>query len=374
MVDVGDGACSVLRCGCHAPCDHGVAVIDCGNWLGSSSSAARQLASALGGDLARLRQIVVSHFDWDHWGGLRELAPAFGQARSGHPRASVDLFYPAVPESAVQLPAETLAVVATVSGTGVRAMELATAWGAFADVQRIPLSLGSSFGLVGHRFTALWPPNRLPVRLGGWIGDSLQELEQLANELAEAGSPALRTNLNEAYPTTFPPARPESSDRREPVRDMDYGRDEKPGDIGAEDLVIEEEGIASGHVLDDVDTTRIPDEFAQRFRNLARRLGRANNLLSLVIHDSNREMIAFGDVQGWALRECLRGTHRFYHLILAPHHGTERLPPGFPLGGLCVSQSGPRHHRRWYEHVHTHSRCRIHCVSTYDTGDIVWLR
>ena len=68
ILDVGDGACSVMRHDEHAT------IIDCGsNDLGPDVACNRLLA-AIGGRPEIITTIVVTHFDTDHYAGFLRLA------------------------------------------------------------------------------------------------------------------------------------------------------------------------------------------------------------------------------------------------------------------------------------------------------------
>ena len=110
VLDVGDGACSVLR-------DEdpvATAVIDCGSNNKGMRTAAAALAATLGAPgLASLDGLVVTHYDHDHWLGLR-LLPSLITA--GQVPADIPIYMPHVPLAPGNLFAEH--VVALLSTLG----------------------------------------------------------------------------------------------------------------------------------------------------------------------------------------------------------------------------------------------------------------
>lgn len=369
VVNVGDGACSILRCS--APqCTADIAVIDCGVWMGSHKRAALKLVDALGADLSRVRQIVVTHFDGDHWEGLRELAPLWAATVAGQPRVTVEIIYPSVPEVASRLPAGSLALISASSGTGVRATSLIAAWEAVADVVPTPVSQGARIDLAGAQHDVIWPPSVLPDSMGRGVQRALTDLEQIAGDLADQGFPGLRRNLEEAYPTAFP----RHDDDEVASVSISAPTQDDVVRAGFDDYVPSDQEldrVTPAHALDMLNVGLFPDEYKQQVQELAKRLGEANNLLSLVFHDSEeRRLVVFGDVERWALRECVKMTRPWYRVALAPHHGTHRVPPGFPDTHICVSQAGSQHRAKWAQHTSTHVPLG-NCVSTAERGHVL---
>jgi len=91
VLDVGDGACSVLR---GQGTLYRTAVVDCGG-IGARR-AARLLHHELGPrGHVHLDGLVVTHFDADHWRGLAGLPGLLTSARDVP--SALPLFYPAVP-------------------------------------------------------------------------------------------------------------------------------------------------------------------------------------------------------------------------------------------------------------------------------------
>jgi hypothetical protein len=374
VLNVGDGACSVVRG--QTPLWPGeISIIDCGSWRSDGSSQAQQVSAALGQSLGRLKTIIVTHFDADHWWGLRSLAPHFARARADiSETAEVQVLFPRMPDVARRLPAATLALITSVGGTGVRAMELLNAWEAVANVQRRALSRDDQFWASGELWHVHWPPAALPSAASRSVERALQDLEQLADNMAESGAPTLRKNLDEAYGSRdfFSP---EANDE---LRFEDSPSGERPSLVEDLDFVGDDDDTPSGlggqHSLLADDLVIVPEQFRERFRDVARRVGRANNYLSLVFESDGGQLLVLGDIQGWALRVVTHQLDNIYGMVLAPHHGTKPLPGDFPPVHLCVAQAGPEHFKLWKRHLPSHGRVHHRCMSTYQLGNIRWPR
>src|SRR6266511_489375 len=103
VVDVGDGACTILRPGSlleFPSCDPNsdLTVIDCGTYLASPDHACNRLMAVLGGFFARVTTIVVTHFDADHYLGLMRLAELM--ETRGQSFDAVQLIAPRPPDGA----------------------------------------------------------------------------------------------------------------------------------------------------------------------------------------------------------------------------------------------------------------------------------
>lgn len=98
VVDVGDGACTVLRCACVGEsCYCPTSVVDCGTWRGRPAQATDRLINVLGTDgMTRLNTLIVTHFDADHWEGLRLLPDNLRLPK----RPILHLFNPRLPDTA----------------------------------------------------------------------------------------------------------------------------------------------------------------------------------------------------------------------------------------------------------------------------------
>jgi hypothetical protein len=370
VVDVGDGACAVLRCACVGKaCTCPVAVVDCGTWRGSYTRAAVRLREVLHSDgQDRLKTMVVTHFDADHWLGLRTLANSWTGVHLG----ALDLVYPRLPERAADLPAVTLALFATLEGTGVRALELARTLERTRTVRRRPLCRGDVFRAAGREWYVTWPPRQLPPYTLIRLNRAVTQAEELARRLAEDGEPALRENLDAAYDRSFPGHEPGAESHREQFSAESAASQEELTRLGAiADDWSSEDSAAEYLHGSDRSLLRIPVRYREEFRRVSRRVAAANNDLSLIFHDGGH-LAVFGDAGPSVLTAALAGMPERYCVVLAPHHGSRHVPPGFPEAEVCVAQAGVQHERRWMRHVHSHGQPRS-CVNTAHIGTIsVW--
>jgi len=365
VVDVGDGACAILRCAClGSPCGCEVAVLDCGAYKASSRPAMDALHTALRpGGLRRLRTLIVSHFDADHWAGLQLLG---AESTPSSLAPAVRIAYPRLPDRAPDTFAAERALFATVKGTGVRSLDLVNTWIDKTKTTPLPLHRGMMFEAVRRRWLVLWPPRELPPHQLAALDGAVHDIERLAETLAADGDSTLRDNLEAAR---------ESPLHRD-VPDDGIGAWYKPDALPsppAADNDIEEEreyehdSEPPGRFPD---LGEIPDDHRTEFARVSRRLARANNNLSLIFFDLEQHLIAYGDAKSSVLRSALAGAPSHFRVALAPHHGTASVPSaGFPSADACVSQAGERHRQLWGRHIESHGQERS-CVTTADVGTI----
>ncbi|MEW1583950.1 MBL fold metallo-hydrolase [Micromonospora vinacea] len=372
VVDVGDGACSVVRCACtDSGCACPTTVVDCGTWRSSPLLAVERLVRVLGvHGLQRLDSLVVTHFDADHWHGLRLLADNLHFAE----RSTLKLYYPRLPDRAPQIADATLALLVTSRFAGVRSLELATALEEVATVDRHPLARGSEFEACDRVWEVMWPPEQLSRALGERLERAVRLTEDLAEQLDRAGHPTLRRNLEEAYERPFPGG--DNQPTREVASELALqGRRAARGQAATEGRQPDRgmRASASGvHGLEAASAAVIPERFRGAFIDASKRLAAANNDLSLVFHDKGGSLAVFGDASRQVLRSALRGMRMKYRAVLAPHHGTYPLPAGFPSAEVCIAQAGDRHVERWPKHVAGHRQPRS-CINTAQVGTIsVW--
>ena len=378
ILPVGDGACSVVRClweDCEA-----VAVIDCGEWCAPGSRPAGVLVDHLSANLNFVSTLVVTHFDADHWKGLRDLAPIWAESQPAGFQPDVNVVYPGLPPDVARLPSGSLALISTAAGSsGLRAMDLLLAWESVTKVHKSPRVAGDLFRMGCDMWEVVWPPRILPSAISDAVEEGLDDLRDLANRMDSAGHPQLRRNLEEAYEGSF--GFPGKTDRN-PEDSVDGILDNQLHNFGiARDIDNEIDAAhdsrwleREGDVLGEEDRA-IPKAFAQETRALARRLGRMNNLLSLVFHNvTNRyqpKTLVLGDIEGAALQYLIynRMLLEHYDLILAPHHGSHVVPAEFPSARVCVSQAGSRHQLKRANHVHSHLRSA--CLSTFSKSQSI---
>ncbi len=320
-----------------------------------------KLTAVLGADgLLRLGTVIVTHFDQDHWNGLDKLAR---QVHKGDIPDPVRMVYPRMPDRSLDVAALQLALDATIADTGVRSLDLMTTWGHVTKIIPIPVSQGCSFKAVGRTWKVLWPPRRLTSQLKPLLQKAVDETEQLAEELAEHNHPALRENIRIAREVGF------SVQVSEADAGVDYA--ESPVEIvEAPESCDLEHSNSYVNVHGDVsDLGAIPVEYQEQLRKAKRSLAAANNELSLVLHDEDGHLTVFGDIQGPSLESVLQQPGWHSLVVLAPHHGTVRVPPDFPEAEACVAQAGKHHYPNWHRHVETHDRQRS-CITTARTGTV----
>lgn len=314
VVAVGDGACSVVRGWPRSD----VMLIDCGTAGNCGVSASETLAFELGWDVLGIDTVVVTHFDADHWRGLRELPTHW----AGRPLREVEFRYPAfLPGDAGQIQLAYVALQARhLSGPLFGALDLMGSWErAGVTVTRRPSIRGDWFIGGGSAWRVHWPP----ADDGRFTPRTRKRMRALAGEVrgvAETVS-EFRKAL-EAVQLAW------LSD------DIDAIYDDHPLNM----ITGEEVGAALVDELGEVEF----DRFAKRVRKFT-------NELSMV--HSNDRIANFGDCEKAGLEaliamEATEPTlQKSYPVILAPHHGTvtpsEKVRKDFPRASQAlVSQNG----------------------------------
>jgi hypothetical protein len=350
VLDVGDGACSIIR----SPGDDGdpVTVVDCGSTTMTADQVCDRLLDAVDGRPELINTIVVTHFDTDHYLGLIRLAERM-HAR-GQRFRSLRLVSPRLPEVAPDAGILFLAFAMTV--TGVRNLDLASELRRVTtgEFRYLPLARGrrGTFDAGSHRYEVLWPPPTLPPRLTRQVQKAVSGLEALAESLAAGGDTTLRTNIETARQGLWLNS-----------RDADTVSNHFPDDSDWE--IFEED--SGGEDILDLNPLNIPEHLQEQFKSVWAQMRRANNNMSLVFRDVERErLVVFGDaerpVMSWLVDHGI-GPGR-YQLMLAPHHGTHRLPPRFKVSAdICVAQNGARRGHLWAHHRDTHGNDGV-CLST----------
>lgn len=372
VVAVGDGACTILR---PWPERHSgpTAVIDCGVWKAKSIDASSALLTALGGKMENVAEVVVSHFDWDHWGGLRNLRQFPGAHRS-MPDATI--YYPSMPRPIV---VALYALLGPLKGTGSAVLDLQRDMkpllrpGAALTLEPLH-SKSHPITLAGDTFDVIWPPENLGSNIRQGLHNVLKDVEALADALDADGYPELRTNLDLAARAT------EKASTNDDSAALDAGWDLSSGDHDEvdEDMPDDDEGGSSfDNPMDAVGDLgapgllgSLPEKWKDEYRRVLKRARAANNDLSLVIASRTGKLIAFGDIGGGALDEALKSVQeRSFDVRLAPHHGTRKLPAAMPSADWCIAQGGKKHISSWtQDHLPTHPGAR-ECFNTHRSGD-----
>jgi hypothetical protein len=367
VLDVGDGACSVLRERYGGDNDRDrTAIIDCGSKDRGARSAAQSLAQELSPrDWRSLSKLVVTHFDADHWEGLLRVVDIASVGVGDVPPA-LRIVFPAVPFGVdPQLPAAVMTLITTAGPFGVQALDLRAAWHRLTRLQLEPLARGDSFSLAGRSHKVVWPPERLDERATQRLNRLVQRIEEEAELLARNNYPQLRRSLHEAYqngPYNRHPVPDEhlANDFRDSeLPGLEAGdRDQWPQDMFPQDMPI----------------PAIPPDWASKrdFKNLVKRARAAQNDLSLVFHDeAQSSLLVFGDAPAPIVERVREDLHTSgYQVALAPHHGSRRLWNSAPAAETCVSQGGRRMYQYWHNHKDTHLNSGD-CRHTRDCGDIV---
>lgn len=353
MLNVGDGACSVVRERFGDDDSRNrTAIIDCGG--NSAKEAALTLACHLSrADWGCLSELVVTHFDADHWIGLKRMAQSAWPG-SGGP-SELPIYFPAVPfQVDRRLPGSVMTLITATGPFGVQAMDLQAAWRRLTRVKLIPLAEGDPLQLAGRFHEVVWPPPQLDERSTQRLNTLVQRIESEADALADAGYPQLKRSLRETYQNG-----PHNRHSGEIIlADMDF---EEPGRGAREDG--EQEGLRLNHTP----APAIPREWARRgdFRKLVEAARRAQNELSLVFHDRERaSLLVFGDAP-YPVVEMVSSelNSHHYQVALAPHHGSQEVPVNTPTAETCVSQLGRRLGQHWHYHRNSHAN-NDNCLHT----------
>jgi glyoxylase-like metal-dependent hydrolase (beta-lactamase superfamily II) len=167
-------------------------IIDCGSNPRRARSAAYLLARHLSSrDWRSLSELVVTHFDADHWEGLLRVVDHAPVGSGGVP-PHLKVFFPAVAFGADRrLPAALMAFITATGPYGVQALDLRAAWRRLTSVQLVPLVQGDSFSLAGRLHEVAWPPRRLEERITQRLNKLVQRIEDEAEQLARDGYPQL---------------------------------------------------------------------------------------------------------------------------------------------------------------------------------------
>lgn len=360
----------------------GLTMIDCGRWRRGDRVAADRAKDYLGERLGDITTLVVTHFDRDHWGGLMELAATHATLRPKNPPA-LAIHVAGLPDAfAKKLRAGMLSLISTRDHAPVNAIELLDAWRASGiEVEQMMHYAGEKFSANGLDWSVLWPPHQIPTEMGVRITTWLEELDEIAKEMADSGHGKLLDDLQQAYAEIERFDATVTRQQAFPDDPIWPPRVDRQGD----ESITPDDYLA--HSIDpehtDTEFTATPAAFKKRLKNLSQRMSALDNALSLVVTTDNGCFINFGDIEGDALEALLRAdrVRGAYDVMFAPHHGTHATPDKFPSAWVCISQNGVEHHRKNHLHRSTHINTG-RCISTWDRGHIdididywgAWLR
>jgi hypothetical protein len=314
VLAVGDGACSIAR---RWPGSR-VMVVDCGTTGNAGVSPAKILADELSWDSMLIDTVVVTHFDSDHWRGLRDLPKHWRHA----PIREVEFRYPAfLPGAAGQVQlASLLLQVSRLSGPIFGALDLFGAWEqAGVLVRRRPVRRGSRFTGGGSAWAVHWPPAD-DSQFGVGIQREMRAVGQMVRELAEKVD-VFRRALGSVQAIWFNEANHQTDSARS-LTDV------------------------TGKQLSDALHAELGDEGLKAF---TKRVNQFNNVLSMV--HSGGAIANFGDCEKAGLDTLFKietatpTLQAAYPIILAPHHGTvtpkAKVRTSFPRASCAlVSQNG----------------------------------
>jgi hypothetical protein len=310
VVSVGDGACSTVQ---SAP-NGAVMIVDCGTTGNGGIPAAETLRTVLGRDARNIRTVVVTHFDSDHWSGLRDLARRWDV---DVPTGPVEFRYPRfLPDAAGLVQKAHLVTQAIrIGGPVSAALDLTGAWErSGVKVVRRPSSRGMGFFGGGQAWAVHWPP----ADVAALHGRTRSAIDRLADRVAKIASDV-------------------------PEFDEALGIVER---VWSGDGVGDPQSELTAEELEAALQDALP---AKELSAVARRLAYFTNVLSIV--HSNTKVANFGDCEGAGLAALLRledqnpKRRTSYPVVLAPHHGTSIPRPQvqalFPKACCAlVSQNG----------------------------------
>lgn len=332
VLDVGDGACSVLI-------DASVMVVDCGSGRGGRAEhSAGVLGAALDEGSALIDTVVITHFDADHWKGLWALPEKWSQRP-----AEVTIYYPyLLPSDPGLVQASFLVTEAATAQTPVTAaLDIINTWTA-AGVRVHPRALarGDRFRGAGKEWTVHWPPRNVRP----FTPKTQAVIEALAEEIRRVASEndVFADAIRRVQSAWFEQG--DGNDGEERLGpDVADNRD-------MSDTMTESAAPTAGDVI-----TSLQKQLGTRgWTDLRGRIRKYNNALSLV-HTTD-SMANFGDCEGAGLTALLSmqglANPTFsiaYPVILAPHHGTQipslKVRRLFPFASVAlVCQNGRTHY------------------------------
>ncbi|MCJ1705812.1 MBL fold metallo-hydrolase [Rathayibacter sp. VKM Ac-2926] len=293
-------------------------LVDCGTVGNGGVSASKTLAIELDWHSILVNTVVVTHFDLDHWRGLRDLPQHWRHP----PVGEVEFRYPALlPGDAGLIQKAHFAFQAIrLSGPIFGALDVIGTWErAGVVIRRRPSYRGDWFFGGGTHWDVHWPPAS-----DKYFDDGMRrrmralgsETRRLAEEVPRFGEA-----LDAVQSIWFD--RENSTDRKDhPLNDI----------TGGELFSNLQEALGE-----------------KKFTAFASRISKFTNELSMV--HSSEDVVNFGDCEKGGLKALMEmeqvdpSLAKFYSVILAPHHGTAKVErvvqDRFPRSLLgLVSQNG----------------------------------
>ena len=331
VLNVGDGACTVFT----LPWDKAHFVVDCGATSGGKGTASATILSDALGETSRvIENVMITHFDKDHWAGIL----AFPDHWMVAPHRPVTMRYPnLLPKRQGRVQAAHLLFQSALVGSSITPItSIINAWRrARVVVYPRAVKRGDAFTAVGRSWTVHWPPadsSPFTDNTRGSMKAIEDQIEKLAREFPEFGR-----GIDAVY---------------EDWRTVEDRSDRTNG------APLEGESDTSA-----ASAMRALDLDEDALTQVVENLSAYTNTLSIV--HSTDTVINFGDCQTAGLSALLRlqksrspDIKTSYNVVFAPHHGT-RIPgvtfqKYFPHASeWMISQNGDQNLRRANRHPAT---------------------
>lgn len=342
ILNVGDAASSFYVEDLSGDDDLDVLIADCGSGRkGTAAGAAEMLAGALNMDMCEVRNVVITHFDADHWKGLLELPDAWWV-----PPKEVTLRYPyLLPHDPGLIQVAHLALHRARGHEPVTAaLDIIDRWEkAGVHVTPCPMKRGDVFAAAGKSWTVHWPPRDFSA----FAPQTQRLMRDIAGEIRRAAekTPVFREAIQRVQQEWF--AQGDGHDGADRLTGEPLTA-QRPSDMPA---TVEAPAVPTAK--DVIDALR-KDMRQEQLNDFRGRVKKYNNALSVVF--TTDTVANFGDCEGAGLTALLQSQRGHgprlavaYDVILSPHHGTQIPVPStldlFPFASRAlVCQNGHDHH------------------------------